>query len=75
MQVKMQVKKGTEGVKISGSPLRGSSHTWTLRLYLFEKADRAGFECSAKPPYAVEKFCAIFIVFFALFWWYNRGRI
>lgn len=41
----------------------------------FEKADRAGFECSAKPPYAVEKFCAIFIVFFALFWWYNRGRI
>ena len=41
----------------------------------FEKADRAGFECSAKPPYAVEKFCAIFIVFFALFWWYNRDRI
>ena len=41
----------------------------------FEKADRVAFECSAKPPYAVEKFCAIFIVFFALFWWYNRGRI
>nr|DAI67353.1 MAG TPA: hypothetical protein [Caudoviricetes sp.] len=41
----------------------------------FEKTDRAGFECSAKPPYAVEKFCAIFIVFFTLFWWYNRGRI
>ena len=41
----------------------------------FEKADGAGFECSAKPPYAVEKFCAIFIVFFALFWWYNRSRL
>lgn len=53
---------------------RGVSKT-SIHRDCFEKADRAGFGCSAKPPYAVEKFCAIFIVFFALFWWYNRGRI